>query len=295
MSIILKALKKVQDQKSEAPPEPVIAGLEKFEEHGADAPDFPPSEAPAPLSAPPEMDAAAALAAPKSNRSSSAIGISIRERSPARGFKILLGSILVLGLLTTAWFVNTIYSSSKHSPAAGEPTNAAYVLQQPEPMSAPPQSPPQADSPLAAAPPERPVTPQTRPAREPVPALAENTNTAAAAARRASAPPDVPEEPYSPTEPALKEHRPAIADEQIEQPKPRHGKEKANQPKKPKEPGGKPELKINAIAWRDTEPRAVVNMQTVYVGDTVEGATVKTISPGSVTFEYEGETFEVRF
>jgi hypothetical protein len=295
MSIILKALKKVQDQKSEAPPEAVVAGLENVEEHGADAPDFPPSETPAPLSMPPETDAAAALAAPQRDRSSATTGISIRDRRPAHGFKILLGSILVLGLFTTGWFVNMIYSSSRHSAAANDPATAAYVQQQPEPINAAPQSSPSTDS-QAAAPPlsEQPVTQKAKPELAPVPVLAENAGAAAAAAHPAPAR-DLAEESSLLPKPVLKEHPPVTIDEQTEQPRPKHRRGSANQPKKPKESGGKPELKINAIAWRNAEPRAIVNMQTVYAGDTVEGATVKAISQRSVTFEYDGETFEVRF
>lgn len=58
---------------------------------------------------------------------------------------------------------------------------------------------------------------------------------------------------------------------------------------------GKPELKINAIAWRAEEPKAIVNMQRVYVGDVIEGATVLAIQRKSILFEYDGEPFEVRF
>jgi hypothetical protein len=58
---------------------------------------------------------------------------------------------------------------------------------------------------------------------------------------------------------------------------------------------GRPEFKINAIAWKNKEPRAIVNMQSVYEGDTIEGATVLAIKRKMVFLEYEGETFEIRF
>ena len=62
-------------------------------------------------------------------------------------------------------------------------------------------------------------------------------------------------------------------------------------PQKPE----RPKLKINAIAWRNEEPKAVVNMQSVYEGDIIEGATVLAIRRMIIVFEFEGETFEVRF
>ena len=58
---------------------------------------------------------------------------------------------------------------------------------------------------------------------------------------------------------------------------------------------GRPEFKINAIAWQNEEPRAIVNMQSIYEGDVIEGATVVAIKRKLVIFEYEGETFKVRF
>jgi hypothetical protein len=58
---------------------------------------------------------------------------------------------------------------------------------------------------------------------------------------------------------------------------------------------GRPEFKINAIAWKNEEPRAIVNMQRVYEGDVIEGAKVLAIKRKVVVFEYEGEIFEVRF
>ncbi len=58
---------------------------------------------------------------------------------------------------------------------------------------------------------------------------------------------------------------------------------------------GRPELKINAIAWRAKEPKAIVNMQSVRVGDVIEGAKVLSIEKKIIFFVYEGEFFEVRF
>jgi hypothetical protein len=67
----------------------------------------------------------------------------------------------------------------------------------------------------------------------------------------------------------------------------------------PKEPvldsQGRPVLKINAIAWRGSEPKAIVNMQRVFEGDVIEGATVLAIQRKAILFEYEGKPFEVRF
>jgi hypothetical protein len=57
----------------------------------------------------------------------------------------------------------------------------------------------------------------------------------------------------------------------------------------------RPKLKINAIAWRSDEPKAIVNMQRVFEGDVIEGATVLAIKRKIIEFEYEGETFVVRF
>ena len=72
--------------------------------------------------------------------------------------------------------------------------------------------------------------------------------------------------------------------------------QKSAEAKEPKpEKGGRPDLKINAIAWRSEEPKAIVNMQRVYEGDVIEGATVLAIQRKAILFEYKGESFEIRF
>src|SRR5262245_8011995 len=52
----------------------------------------------------------------------------------------------------------------------------------------------------------------------------------------------------------------------------------------------KPEFRLQGIFYRATNPSAVVNSKTVFVGDTVDHAKVKSITRQSVTLYHDGET-----
>ena len=52
----------------------------------------------------------------------------------------------------------------------------------------------------------------------------------------------------------------------------------------------KPAYKLQGIFYRPSRPSAVVNAQTVYIGDTVSGGKVKSIQRDRVTLLVEGET-----
>jgi MSHA biogenesis protein MshK len=49
-------------------------------------------------------------------------------------------------------------------------------------------------------------------------------------------------------------------------------------------------FKLQGIFYRLTNPSAVINSKSVFVGDTIANARVKAIDQQSVTLEYEGET-----
>ena len=51
-----------------------------------------------------------------------------------------------------------------------------------------------------------------------------------------------------------------------------------------------PPLRLQGIFYRPSRPSAVVNSQTVYIGDSVGGGTVKAIGRESVTLVVHGET-----
>ncbi len=285
MSIILKALKKVQDQKAEGPPEAFVSGAEKIDE-------FDPTPALSPSSAVMSADEAPTGSPVQRELRSPPATVAVKRRRSVSGFRILIGLILVLGLFTTGWFVNTIFLSSRQPVQTGEPAPQTAAEQHVGQVSAPPQISPPASREMAASLPKQ----APAPVAEQVEIRTESTRDIAKAAQPAARVART-EEPNLPPKPAAKEAHSVspIVEEQTRRPEQRRRKENAEGPEKSEEPAGRPELKINAIAWRETEPKAIVNMQRVFVGDVVEGATVKTINRHSVVFEYEGETFEVRF
>lgn len=242
MSIILKALKKVQNQES------------------ADA-----SMAGSPGS---DMDQVASAKAspgqsqPETGDSSSRFGA---------GPKALLGLVLLLGVFSTGWFASRILDNMRSGAADNQASSQANVEQ--IARSVEPAKPPIESAPMAVAPAKTPPAPvETAPPMEAAPAPTPKVIAASVAKPTPAPPPPPPKpkvKPVAPKPSPVKEAKPVRE--------------------------GRPELKINAIAWRAKEPKAIVNMQRVYAGDTIEGATVLAIQRKSVLFEYDGETFEVRF
>lgn len=255
MSIILKALKKVQEQETE---------------HRAD--DRSDSTRSAGAGSPPAALASASSRAPSTVRHSF-------------GFtpKALLGVLVVLGIVTTGWFAGKIYGNLKVSPdeTVSQPVaDAEETVEYVRAIEvAPPQDTPNASQTLPASPPEElettapletepasTVSPEPQLMQVPVAQLQPHETQPSPVADETSM--TMPVEP-TPISPPAKEAAPEVK--------------------------GRPELKINAIAWKNEEPRAIVNMQSVYEGDTIEGAKVLAIGRKIIVFEYAGETFEVRF
>jgi hypothetical protein len=264
MSIILKALKRIQDQKADRPPgDPALEEAEHAPNAGIDA-------------------AIASITQAPTDKDQAAASRDMPVRQPfITGPRLLVAVVIVLGIFTTGWFTNKIYISLK-APSRGPkavskavtrpaPSASAATAQAVEPVPTPTTMPAQAPAPEPESATAAPATVEPAEiARAAVaPAARQEPPPAASAPARVSAPPPAPP--------------PA--------PKPAAQAEKETKPLK----NGRPDFKINAIAWKADEPKAIVNMQRVYEGDVIEGATVVTIQRKSILFEYNGETFEVRF
>jgi hypothetical protein len=188
------------------------------------------------------------------------------------GPKTLLLVVFILGIFTTGWFASRIYLSVNGPEDPGEPAQ--------QPGTAP------AIVSKAAAPvPEHTVQPTAGEAAHSPP------EAPGPAAQPAVSPPAQPVAVEAAPQPAATE--PDVQEPAPDSPAPARASPEAKEPKPAEE--GRPTLKINAIAWKNREPKAVVNMQTIYEGDVVEGATVLAIQRKAILFEYKGETFEVRF
>lgn len=246
MSIILRALKKIQEEKAK---EADLASKE-----GADGKE---------IDVDSEIDPGSAPADEVS------VGREAARPAFGSGPKLLLISVLILGVFTTGWFASRIYLS----------VNPTAKTEEPEPQAdkRAPSGSTAASTTLTPAIKHAPVEATDRVETQPI-----STPEAHAAQQ--------PEEP------------PALVDEHTP-PKIAMTEPDAKPPSQPApeareatlEKKGRPELKINAIAWRSTEPKAIVNMQRVYEGDVIEGATVLAIERKAVLFKYEGDVFEVRF
>jgi hypothetical protein len=200
--------------------------------------------------------------------------------------KALLGLIVVLGIFTTGWFVSNIYSNLKLAANTKEAGPQADAAQPPQAVRASQTMPPESQ-PVAAVPSQAPA-PVTH---ETAASAGTGIDAAAVSSRQvarpsaAELPPPIASEPKeNPSENIVSRAKPA-------EPEPAVRGEKEAKPVKK----GRPELKINAIAWRTDEPKAIVNMQRVYVGDVIEGATVLEIQRKRILLEYDGEPFEIRF
>ncbi|GAB4347408.1 MAG: hypothetical protein Kow0099_29370 [Candidatus Abyssubacteria bacterium] len=308
MSIILDALKKIQEQKRAASTDAAQTGT---------------AEESASLSAAKQaaharrMTPAGEVAVPVS-----AVTTPIRGARPrtaqatpqrfANAPKLLLGIILILGVFTTGWFLSSIYFNLKSSPTRiGTEAETALVktnetavdrgrLDAPE--SAPVQTSSEPAQPAATTLPgasvakavaqeapqiqevAAPQAASTAPAETAVPVGATEEDNRAPGFRETPALAPAPERAASSRSAApMKETQPAAV--------------VLPDPELQAQPGGKgrPELKINAIAWKSKDPKAIVNMQRVYEGDIIEGAKVLVIQRHGIIFEYEGEPFEVRF
>lgn len=86
----------------------------------------------------------------------------------------------------------------------------------------------------------------------------------------------------------------AVADENT--PIPPNRDFSVNDPSTPKTQGaaqaasGPPALRLQGIFYRATRASAVINSETLFVGDTIAGARVKAIDRGAVTLEQNGQT-----
>ncbi|RJP21666.1 MAG: hypothetical protein C4520_09515 [Candidatus Abyssobacteria bacterium SURF_5] len=297
MSIILRALKKIQNQERKqgsasashagafVNESPSDMGLDLFREA---------------QEAPPLQEAGAA------DRLRPTPAKPIEKIRSSNIPRVLLGLLLVLGLIATVWFASIIQASFRGGRAAGKETadqtkmvaTAAKEEQTPvqPPVAAPPETraavpPVPGTAPEAASPPalaqeqlaEQPAAPPV-PAPQPVESAAPAPQAEAAIPKEPAAP------EYEAVIPTGKEAA-AIARAST-RPRKQQEAEFASAGEEEKE---RPEFKINAIAWRAREPKAIVNMQRVYVGDRIEGALVKEIRRKSILFEYDSEEFEVRF
>lgn len=55
-----------------------------------------------------------------------------------------------------------------------------------------------------------------------------------------------------------------------------------------------PNLKLQAVFWGTANPQAIINRQTVSVGDTLEGARIISISKNGVTVSINGQETELK-
>lgn len=273
MSIILNALKKVQNQEAD-----------RGSAGARDASDDKRSAAADTSRSRGIFRSAPTVPAGQTGFSAAGDAAEIRHRF-GMGPTVLLGLIVLLGVFTTGWFVGRIYLGAK---PVSEATVAEAIPETVEPPKI---------ATAAQAPSVEPAI--AEPEQEPPPAMVESAPVAETPVPRPPAPEppvvvtSVAAPPPRPVEPALKPAREEIIvyvpKLVAEEPAPAPIKEPRTVEK------GRPEFKINAIAWRSEEPRAVVNMQSVYEGDVIEGATVLAIRRMTVVLEYEGETFELRF
>ena len=283
MSIILKALKKIQEQEAE---------------QGAGRPTGLPSDDASRLAKPspratgkasarvgPGSTAFSPTATGRDQPGAYKIGMPAPVARQAFGFgpKALLGLLVIVGIAMVGWFANSLYHVNLGQASETSASETSVVAEALAPVRAVEETPapglPAALKPIAsvsmAAPSAREENARSaeevavyEAAVEPVlRAQARAESAAMAAAVAAAVVP--PAEPAERAAPVMKEAEP--------------------------EKRGRPKFKINAIAWKNKEPRAIVNMQSIYEGDMIEGATVLAIKRKIVVFEYEGETFEIRF
>jgi len=288
MSIILDALKKIQNQESVEMPDRVAS--ESAESRGPSAPgetvgqqtavsidEMVASHGVEPSFATTRMPAGQPTVAPSDIAD---------ERHRFGGIpKMLLGLILALGIFTTGWFVSRLYVDSKPAASTEMPSVQASAAQPQQVARAAEIPPPQNQLASPIPTPTVPVTGTNTPSAPAIPVSTVPSPQTASAPGVESPPQAVP--------PEVRDTRPrsSLAEKRSARTEESRSREKEAKSEK----GGRPDLKVNAIAWRAEEPKAIVNMQRVYVGDVIEGAKVKSIQKNSVTFEYEGETFEVRF
>lgn len=287
MSIILRALKKIQDQQ-EAQPSGGPAEIAPGEKAAADtvfarevAEDW----------ESPDAVPADAIMLGRGDERLTPFGVEAARPAAHHRFglgpKALLILLICLGVFTTGWFASRIYVSVKLASGTNAPepppaSEQTVRIIQAEEVVQPPSSRPVASEPA-----------QTPPSTDEAATSSEGEPGAAESSRPQIARASVMESPLPPAQPASAQAPPesvvpaAAAAEPAQTPP----AVKEALPQKPK----RPELKINAIAWKNKEPKAIVNMQSVYEGDTIEGATVLAIRRKIIIFEFGGETFEVRF
>ena len=258
MSIILRALKKLQEEKAREADAPPADGAEK-EDSTSTGEAVPSSLAvgddeSSPDAAQDYMEDIAVRPRPESPKREAA-----RQRFGV-GPKALLIVVLMLGIFTTGWFASRIYLNMKLATSSGE-------------------SGPQTNKPAAVVSKAALSEPRQEHAIEPAAVAPADSKQESSPSATASALPPIAD---------------AIAVEPAPEPPKRVDEKPRLEERKPKREG-RPELKINAIAWRSKEPKAIVNMQRVFEGDVIEGATVLAIQRKAILFEYDGESFEVRF
>lgn len=200
--------------------------------------------------------------------------------------KALLGLFVAVGVVTMGWFGSKIYYLNlKPAPGMAASEMSAAAVEEPaeyaRAVEATPAQSEKTASELLPTPPLADV--EDAAPLETAPALIETPEPQVA---RASVAEPAPLPTPAPPPAAVATHVAALAEPEQTAPA-----MKETAPEKQ----GRPEFKINAIAWKSEEPKAIVNMQSVYEGDVIEGATVLAIKRKMIVFEYEGETFEVRF
>jgi len=283
MSIILKALRKVQHQNSEQPSDPPAPARGK----GGDAlRDATTGSEPTSATSGSRTVASADIRARQARAGATSSETTGRHRFGGVP-KLLLAVVVAVGMFATGWFLNRIYSNFASETEAREARSRIDVGEVQPPADAPAAVPSQAEQIVPAAPEPSVVHP------------AEPTSSNRSVVPPIVAPPpqviraSAVEPPPRPPAETPAEESPASSTVAAERSEPRMAgrHEKEAGPTKAE----RPKFKINAIAWRLAEPKAVVNMRVVYVGDVIEGATVVAIHKTSVIFEFEGETFEVRF
>jgi hypothetical protein len=262
MSIILKALKKLQEEKAREVAGPPADAAEK-----ANAPSAA-RAIPSSLAIDEDEFGAETVKGYGADTAGPALRESAKQEATRQRFgvgpKALLAVVLVLGVFTTGWFASRIYVNMKratHPEESGSQTDKTAVVSKAA-LSEPQEKPatePAADIPADSKPARPSIVEVVDAEPEPEPPRQVVVKTSA----KPVSPAPVPAPPVS------------------EKPKPKREE--------------RPALKINAIAWRNEEPKAIVNMQRVYEGDVIEGATVLAIQRKSIIFEYDGESFEVRF
>jgi hypothetical protein len=190
-------------------------------------------------------------------------------RGTSRSTLGLLFAVIVAALFMAGWFYRQWRIASERVNAEAVQMKATALQVRQPPALAPSSSEPQTSvSPNAPAVPEPPAV--AAPAQPAEPSTPAPEPLATSPARVVATPP-------SPTVPAEPQPRAAKAEEK---------------PAAPPEPAPPPfpTLKLQGIFYSRTKPSTLINGQTLFVGEEVEGARVKAIEALKVVVEFNGQT-----